>query len=337
MSRGNERPWTHAAGKFTLNQTSTYLRLRLLHDKNHHCSGLVKAGDMAKAILRECSRPGGSGAADLSKLIKLPDLNLDQCPADFKTQLCQGLQSLNLANLSRIRDLPTLVESFTKLTSITLMGNRLDSFPPQLEVLLGSLKELVLGNQNSDSFRELTPRSLLALGPRFTALTALSLEDVGLTEVPWLSSCSSLTVLRLRKNYIVELPLRLLYLLPEIRDLDISSNELKGLEFLAALPRHPRLEALNVQDNFLTELPTSLVGLKNSLKTLVANPQKEGEALRVPPEEVLAKPTPDVLRFLDELAKSGKQTRTLMRVSFVGEAGAGKTHLCLSLQDRLEQ
>lgn len=300
----------------------------------------------------------------------------------LRSQLCAGLRSLKVDGIVAIAKLPNLVASFTHLSSISLLGTRLRKFPPEL-CQLTSLQSLAMGRQGPEVIPEMQG-SLERLGA-FQLLTELRLRDMGLTELSWSTSSDSsvappwpeLRILQVDDNKLTELP-SWLPLLTLLEELDVSGNELTRLpDFDPVRSRRTELvrisielqrlglhsdagrlletrglqslvplRSLYVQRNLLTVLPLSLVDIRDTLTTLVANPQKDpskpGErgglrSLRLPPEEVLAKPIGTVLRFLEEMRDTGQQTRTMMKVSFVGEGGAGKTHLCLALQGKLDQ
>jgi Leucine-rich repeat (LRR) protein len=250
----------------------------------------------------------------------------------LRKQLCGGLRSLNLDGVAGIAKLPNLVASVTGLSSISLLGTRLREFPAEL-CQLTLLESLALGRQGPDARLEMQG-SLERLGA-FQLLTELKLRDVGLTELSWSPDSSEappwprLRTLQVDENKLTELPAWLTRLtLLEV--LDVSGNELNHLpDFdpdhsqradiaslaneLEKLGMHSKLgrlletrglqpplplKSLNVQRNMLTALPLSLVHIRGTLTTLVANPLKnprkngEGEKLRplrVPPEEVLAR------------------------------------------------
>jgi hypothetical protein len=307
------------------------------------CSRVQLATQAAEILLR-CTEPGWApgweGIADLSELRDLRGLALDQWLGaeeneQFKHQVCEGLRSLNLNGIVGIDKLPRVIGNFSQLTSISLLGTNLKSFPPELLDRATSLRHLALGRQTPEfklSIKEAPPPF-----DQFKFLTELILEAIGLTELP--TSCSiegpwpSLKKLSLRNNELTHLPVWLTAL-SQLESLDVSGN------MLTALPpfqEYQPLVSLNLKGNCLMHLPTSLVVLKRTLRDLDANPQRGGVPLKVPPEEVLAKSAEAVLSFLDDLQRTGQQTRTLMRVSFIGEGGAGKTHLCLALQDELER
>jgi hypothetical protein len=306
------------------------------------------------------------------------DLWLDQDgQEDLKTQICQGLRSLNLDNIAAINRLPELITSFSCLTSISLLRTRLTEFPPQLYKLKG-LQSLAVGKQGP--IFPLSMQSSLRMLSALDSLTELKLQDVGLKDLSWAGISDQnppwprLRTLHLDGNNIDELP-SWLTRLTLLEELDLSSNKLdclpnfdpdqcrraelthqleeiginsSGIENVLVsqgIQQPLPLRALYVQRNFLEELPVSLAALRDTLKNLVANPQKDRKGtdggklrtLRVPPEEVVAKSTDAILGFLEALKENGMHTRRLMRVSFIGEGGAGKTHLCLALQGQLER
>jgi hypothetical protein len=271
----------------------------------------VSPVSQAARILLECTVPWGDGMADLSRLPRLPGLALDRWLAPkgmeaLRSQLCKGLRSLNVDSIIAISKLLNLVASLSQLTSISLLGTRLREFPVEL-CQLTSLQSLVLGNQGPEVRLEMQG-SLERLGA-LRSLTELRLRDVGLMELSWSADSSlappwpRLRILQVDDNKLTELP-SWLTRLPLLEELDVSGNELSHLpDFnpdysrrvdlanqLEVLGFHSELgwlleaqglqppvpfKTLYVQRNLLTALPLALTNIRETLATLVANPQKD--------------------------------------------------------------
>jgi hypothetical protein len=237
-----------------------------------------------------------------------------------------------------VSELQPVLAAFTSLTSLSLVGNALESFLDPI-LSLKSLRKLRLGGQAEVTLTlsEQKLRDLTAL----LHLKVLTLSGVGLHALPrdlQRDDFEQLEHLSVENNKLETLSLWISKL-AKLGKLNVRDNQLKA--FLNLDPSH-LLAILDVRGNHLVELPLSL-GFVDALEELRVHPQRNYTVLRRPPPELavaasegaVAVATRDIKSYLQNLRQGKEVERKMVRLGFLGKGAAGKTTLCLALQSRL--
>ena len=266
---------------------------------------------------------------DRDKLTKIPE-------EIFK------LKHLKVLKLSqnRISRLPETIENLSNLTTLDLSENKLASLPQSFGNLFCLTRLFLKSNYLTclpESFGnlihltrlDLRENKLASLPQSFGKLTNLATLDLGsncLASLPEsFSKLEMLTILLCENNKLTYLP-ESFGSLTRLTRLFLENNKLTYLP--ESLSRLTRLTTLNLENNKLTYLPESLSRLTRLTKLdLKRNPLVE------PPPEIVDKGIEEIINYLRQLKKEGKDYIYEAKLLIVGEPGAGKTTLAKKIQN----
>ncbi|CAH1251249.1 MFHAS1 [Branchiostoma lanceolatum] len=218
-------------------------------------------------------------------------------------------------SVNRMKKIPAGISIFSEVTDVKLDRNKLKSLTPEF-TQLKKIKNLDLGNNIFKTF----PSEIKEFG--------------------------DLEVLRFSVNQVEEIPAGVFPRLPNLRNLRIGSNKLKSLpEDLVSLEK---LEYLKISSNKFAAFPPQLLQLPSIRQVcLSANKitevpleffekplelfQAEDNPLSEPPQEVCMQGVTAIKQYIKSL-KSGFTEDNRLKLMLLGDTGAGKTSLCLSLK-----
>ncbi|XP_078583239.1 uncharacterized protein LOC144865962 [Branchiostoma floridae x Branchiostoma japonicum] len=238
------------------------------------------------------------------------------CIPDFLKKDPRTLKVSQLhLSINRMKKIPAGISIFSQVTDVKLDRNKLKSLTQEFTELK-KIKNLDLGNNVFKTF-------------------PAQIKDF-----------RELEVLRFSVNQVEEIPPGVFTRLPKLKNLRIGSNRLKTLpEDLVSLER---LEYLKISSNKFTSFPPQLLQLPNIRQVcLSANKitevpleffdkplelfQAEDNPLSEPPQEVCIQGITAIKQYCQSL-KAGVTEDRRMKLMLLGDTGAGKTSLCLSLK-----
>ncbi|EFA78013.1 leucine-rich repeat-containing protein [Heterostelium album PN500] len=311
--------------------------------------------------------PNLSGLSSLEKLGLQGNRLMAISQEEIVLNLPISLKELNLAS-NQLTDLPTSIVKLSNLNTLCISNNNFKTLP---SVLLDSKYES-LTSLNISSCRYLEvfhiPTALVSLTTfiatgleriavlpeeigRLSTLECLDLSENDFTtdgRLPWsITQLVNLKELSLNHSKLANFPLQILNLV-NLRKLSLSNNLFTKLPNDIS-PLHNLVE-LNLSNNRLENVPSSIGQLEklqvlsiqhNQIKELkpsmgllpLEHLAIQGNPLRTPPPEIIAKGTVSILKFLKDLTK-GQEECYRMKLMVVGQENVGKTTLIKVLRDK---
>ncbi|XP_035663819.1 malignant fibrous histiocytoma-amplified sequence 1 homolog [Branchiostoma floridae] len=287
----------------------------------------------------QASWPDADYYMQMSNWTQLEKLEFPDCSFEWKS-LTDGTYSLAIKSKD-----PPCIPDFLKNDPRTLKVS-------QLHLSVNRMKKIPAGisifSQVTDV--KLDRNKLKSLTQEFTELKKIKNLDLGnnvfKTFPAQIKEFRELEVLRFSVNQVEEIPPGVFPCLPKMKNLRIGSNRLKTLpEDLVSLER---LEYLKISSNKFTMFPPQLLQLPRIRQVcLSANKitevpleffdkplelfQAEDNPLSEPPQEVCIQGIIAIKQYCQSL-KAGVTEDRRMKLMLLGDTGAGKTSLCLSLK-----
>ena len=248
---------------------------------------------------------------DLSYLSFFRELKYFYCDINelSNTQLFENQNQLNLLGLG-IKQNPDLsfFKNFRNLNTLDLRGNNLTDIK-----FLSAIKTLSTLYLNNNQIIEANSLANLSL------LTRLYLNNNQIKDISFLEKLKNLQILNLSNNKINDISI--LGKLTKLQTLNISSNQISDLTPLRYLIKDKRLE----------------IGWETHYSVLFKdtkiNIYIENNPLTTPPLRIIKKGRAAVLRYFEDIEKTGTDYLFEAKLLIVGEPGAGKTSLYRKLVD----
>ncbi|GMI08986.1 hypothetical protein TrVE_jg11434 [Triparma verrucosa] len=267
-----------------------------------------------------------TSARDLTHL-RLVGHEMEVVPAKLATS-CNNIISLSLTS-NRLTDVEAVAQ-LTKLTSLTLLRNKLTKLPASM----GNLVRL--------SVLELASNRLESLPATFgnlTGLSKLNLECNRLRRIPETLSRLTIKALNLNSNDLVTLP-HCISSMPNLSQLSCNDNKLKYLP--GSISESNTLQAIHVCNNRIMELPdtlgqlTTLTNLWLDFNNLTALPMSFHKLDRLT-ELKMEGNAGMVFPTMDKIIRGPKTVLAWSKKRFSTSLFARQQSIVLTFQDMLKQ
>ncbi|XP_019646424.1 PREDICTED: malignant fibrous histiocytoma-amplified sequence 1 homolog [Branchiostoma belcheri] len=263
----------------------------------------------------DCSfewKPLTDGTYSLTMKSKDPPCFPDFLRSDSRTEKVSQLH----LSVNRMKKIPAGISIFSQVTDVKLDRNKLRKLTPEF-TQLKKIKNLDLGNNDFRKFPD------------------------------EIKEFHDLEVLRFSVNQVEEIPSGVFPRLPKLKNLRIGSNKLKSLpEDLAQLEN---LEYLKISSNKFSSFPPQLLQLPSIRQVCIsANKitevpleffdkplelfQAEDNPLSEPPQEVCIQGVAAIKQYCQSLKTEDVIEDLRIKLMLLGDTGAGKTSLCMSLK-----
>ncbi|KAI8483914.1 hypothetical protein Bbelb_383040 [Branchiostoma belcheri] len=252
------------------------------------------------------------GTYSLTMKSKDPPCFPDFLRSDSRTEKVSQLH----LSVNRMKKIPAGISIFSQVTDVKLDRNKLKKLTPEF-TQLKKIKNLDLGNNDFRKFPD------------------------------EIKEFHDLEVLRFSVNQVEEIPSGVFPRLPKLKNLRIGSNKLKSLpEDLAQLEN---LEYLKISSNKFSSFPPQLLQLPSIKQVCIsANKitevpleffdkplelfQAEDNPLSEPPQEVCIQGVAAIKQYCQSLKTEDVIEDLRIKLMLLGDTGAGKTSLCMSLK-----
>ncbi|XP_078663452.1 uncharacterized protein LOC144906751 [Branchiostoma floridae x Branchiostoma belcheri] len=252
------------------------------------------------------------GTYSLTMKSKDPPCFPDFLRSDPRTEKVSQLH----LSVNRMKKIPAGISIFSQVTDVKLDRNKLRKLTPEF-TQLKKIKNLDLGNNDFRKFPD------------------------------EIKEFHDLEVLRFSVNQVEEIPSGVFPRLPKLKNLRIGSNKLKSLpEDLAQLEN---LEYLKISSNKFSSFPPQLLQLPSIRQVCIsANKitevpleffdkplelfQAEDNPLSEPPQEVCIQGVAAIKQYCQSLKTEDVIEDLRIKLMLLGDTGAGKTSLCMSLK-----
>ncbi len=217
-------------------------------------------------------------------------------------RLLENLQTLYLRSCN-IVDI-SFLHSLTGLSTLNLSSNKITDIS-FLQPLTGLTKLYLGDNQIKD----------ISFSQPLTGLTTLDLRSNKITDISFLQPLTGLSMLDLSYNNIADISC--LHSLTGLSTLNLSYNKIGGLAPLLALVR----KGLVVWWGGLDVGDYDMISIR-------------GNPLSEPPVEIIQQGNEAILRYFEELEKSGETSVKEAKLLLTGSGEVGKTSLRYRLKDK---